>query len=307
MRGFTMSTRLGLLALLLVTASACVPAATQTNKVVHYDPTKTKMGEIQQRGNMVIGIPSDYFPFGYVASSGQPAGFTAGLGHLVAQVLGVSVRYVARPSDQLLGLVDAGKADLVFPMIPITQQTAAAHPFSDPYYLAHQRLLVPHDSSIGGVSDLGSKKVCSAIDRQTEVPLTRLDPAVSLISVTKPARCVTLLRSHRVAAATGPDVALLAIRHRLQDSQLVGDALTTEGYGAAASPCAPGLAQFATRVFATAKRNGQWARLYTKWVLPATGASAAPPAPTLTVIDAWDLFPPTHPASTPSPVHCASQ
>jgi polar amino acid transport system substrate-binding protein len=291
---------------LLMTASACVPAATQTNKVVHYDPTKTKMGEIQQRGHIVIGIPSDFYPFGYVARSGDAAGFTAGLGRLVADALGVSVRYVARPADQLLGIVDRGKADLVFPMIPITQRTGGAHPFTDPYYLAHQRLLVPRGSPIRGVTDLGRKKVCSAITRETELPLTRLAPAVSLVSVKQADDCASLLKSHRVAAATASDVALLELRHRLPGSQIVGDELTTEGYGAAASPCAPGLAQFATRVFATAKRNGQWARLYTRWVLPASGASAAPPAPTLTVIDAWDLFPPTGPAPTSTPVACPS-
>jgi polar amino acid transport system substrate-binding protein len=301
-----MSTRLGLVLLLLLSASACVPAASRTNKVVHYDPTKTKMGEIQQRGDIVIGIPSDFFPFGYVDPSGNAAGFTAGLGRLVGDALGVRVRYAARPSAQLLNLVDTGKADLVFPMIPTTQRTAAAHPFTDPYYLAHQRLLVPRGSPIRGVADLGGKKVCSAITRTTELPLTRVDPAVSLITVNQAARCGSLLKSHRVAAATGPDVALLALRHRLPGSQIVGDELTTEGYGAAASPCAPGLAQFASRVFATAKRNGQWAKLYTKWVLPATGASAAPPAPTLTVIDAWDLFPPSGAPPSHNPVACPS-
>jgi polar amino acid transport system substrate-binding protein len=301
-----MSTRLVLVVLLLAGASACVPAASQTNKVVHYDPTKTKMGEIQQRGHIVIGIPSNFFPFGYVDPSGNAGGFTVGLGRLVADALGVSVRYVARPADQLLGIVDAGKADLVFPMIPITQTTAAAHPLTDPYYLAHQRLLVPSGSHIGGVADLGDKKVCSAITRGTELPLTRLDPAVSLVSVKQADECASLLKSHRVVAATGPDIALLGLRHRLPGSQIVGDDLTTEGYGAAASPCAPGLAQFATRVFSTAKRNGEWAKLYTKWVLPASGASAAPPAPTLTVIDAWDLFPPTRPAPASTPIACPS-
>jgi polar amino acid transport system substrate-binding protein len=301
-----MSTRLGLVVLLLMGAAACVPAATQTNKVIHYDPTKTKMGEVQQRGHIVIGIPSDFFPFGYVTPSGDAAGFTAGLGRLVAEALGVSVRYVARPADQLLSLVDRGKADLVFPMIPITQRTAGAYPFTDPYYLAHQRLLVPRDSPIRGVADLGRKKVCSAITHDTELPLTRLDPAVSLVSVNQPARCTSLLKSRRVVAATASDVALLGLRHRLPGSHIVGDELTTEGYGAAASPCAPGLAQFATRVFATAKRTGQWARLFTRWVLPASGASAAPPAPTLTVIDAWDLFPLTGPAPTSTPVACPS-
>ena len=69
-----MPRRLGLFACILVVASACVPASSQTNKVVHYDPTKTKMGEIQQRGHLIVGVPSDYPPFGFVSRSGQPEG-----------------------------------------------------------------------------------------------------------------------------------------------------------------------------------------------------------------------------------------
>lgn len=301
-----MSTRIVFLCVLLLGGAACVPASSQTNKIVHYDPAKTKMGEIQQRGHIVVGIPDDYPPFGYVTPSGQASGFTAALGKLVGDALGVDVKYLARPSDRLFGIVDSGKADLVFPMIPITQQAAVDHPFTDPYYLAHQRLLVPHGSPVSAVGDLTGKTVCSAIDRGTELSLTRLDPTISLLRVPQATRCAGPLKSHRVAAATGPDVALLALKARVPGSEIVGDELTTEGYGAAVSPCAPGLAQFATRVFASAKNDGQWARLYNRWVLAASGASAAPPAPTLTVIDAWDLFPPSGRAPSPSPVACPS-
>jgi glutamate transport system substrate-binding protein len=301
-----MPRRVGLFACLLVVACACVPAASQANKIVHYDPTKTKMGEIQQRGHIVIGIPSDYRPFGFLDGSGRPQGFTTGLGRLIADALGVSVRFVARPADQLYGLVDSDQADLVFPMLPITQTAAAAHPFSDPYYLAHQRLLVPEGSPIQDVGDLDGKTVCSAIDPQTEVKLSGLDPSVSLLSVGHAESCARPLRSGRVAAATGPDVALYGLRYRLPGSAIVGGQMTTEGYGAAVGPCNPGLAQFATRVFAGAKKDGAWTSLYKRWVLPATGTNLVPDPPTLTDIDAWDLFPAPQGAPSPTPATCPS-
>ncbi|MDP9235258.1 MAG: transporter substrate-binding domain-containing protein [Actinomycetota bacterium] len=296
----------GLFACLLLVASACVPAASQANRVVHYDPTKTKMGEIQQRGHIVIGIPNDYRPFGFVNGSGKPQGFTTGLGRLVAEALGVSARFIARPADQLLGMVDSDQADLVFPMLPITQTAAAAHPFSDPYYLAHQRLLVPRGSPIQEVSDLGGKTVCSAIDPETEVKLSRLDPSLSLLPVSRAASCAGPLRSGRVAAATGPDVALYGLRYRLTGSAIVGGQITTEGYGAAVGACNPGLAQFATRVFAVAKKDGAWTTLYKRWVLPATGTNLVPNPPSLTDIDAWDLFPTPPGAPSPTPAACPS-
>jgi polar amino acid transport system substrate-binding protein len=301
-----MFSKSGLFALVMVlaVAASCVPAGSQTKKVVHYDPTKTKMGEIQARGHIVVGIPSDYPPFGSLSSSGQPQGFTAGLGRLVADALGVKVQYVGRPSDQLLGIVDSDAADLVFPMVPITQDAAASHPFSDPYLLVHQRLLVPRGSGIRGLTDLGGTAVCSAIDPKTEVPLTRLDPSISLRTKRSVAGCAAPLENGRVAAVTGPDVALLGLRSQIPGSELVGGRLTTEGYGAAVSPCAPGLAEFVTRVLAGAKKDGTWTELYKRWVVPASGSSYVPTPPTLSVIDAWDLFPPTPGAPTPAPIAC---
>ncbi|MDP9223886.1 MAG: transporter substrate-binding domain-containing protein [Actinomycetota bacterium] len=292
-------------ALLLCVGTACVPSAGQTLKVVHYGRGKTKMGDIQQVGKMTIGVPSDFYPFGYLNRSHKPAGFTVGLGKLVAEALGVKARFITRPSGQLLRLADSNRADLVFPMVPITQEAAAAHPFSDPYLLAHQRLLIPSGSGIHQVSDLNGKNVCSAIDPRTEIPLNRLDPQVRLLRVRSASRCVTALRKHRVAAATASDVALLGLKSRVHGSRIVGDQLTTEGYGAAVNTCAAGLAQFATRVFATAKSDGKWTKLYKRWVLPATGESSIPEPPTLTVNDAWDLFP-LAPSPTASPVVCAT-
>jgi polar amino acid transport system substrate-binding protein len=295
------------LAVLAVLASACVPAASTTRKVVHYDPLKTKMGEIQQRGHLVVGIPSDYPPFGYRTPSGEPRGFTAALGKLVADALGVPATYLALPSDRLFASVDSNKADVVFPMLPITQEAAAAHPFSDPYYLAHQRLLVPKGSPIREVGDLGGKRVCSAIDPHTELPLTRLDPSVSLMPKSRVAQCIGPLKAGKVAAVTASNVALMGLRSRAPGSEVVGDQLTTEGYGAAVSPCAPGLAEFVSRVFGVAKNRGTWTSLYRRWVLPASGSNYIPEPPTLTVIDAWDLFPPRPGAPTPTPLACPSR
>ena len=229
-----------------------------------------------------------------------------GLGKLIAAALGVNARFVTRPSDQLLSTVDSNQADVVFPMVPITQTAAAANPFSDPYYLAHQRLLVPKGSPIKSVRDLRGATVCSAIDPQTEVPLSRLDGSISLLPVTSATRCVKPLTSGKVAAATGPDVALFGLRAQVPGSELVGGEITTEGYGAAVHPCNPGLAQFVTRVFAGAKGDGEWTTLYKRWVQPATGTNVVPSPPTMTDIDTWDLFPTKPGAPSPKPIACAS-
>ena len=301
-----MSSRVQVVAALLLLCCACVSSAAPSRSVPSFDPTKTKMGEIQAKGRLIVGIPSDYYPFGFVRA-GKARGFTAALGGLVARALGVTARYVPLPADRLLAAVDSGRADLVFPMTPITQTAVAAHPFSDPYYIAHQRLLVPQGSAVQQVTDLGGNRVCSAIDPETEIALDRLEPNVKLLSVQHASECAAPLRSGRVAAATAADVALFALRAKLPGSRLVGDRLTTEGYGAAVNACDGGLAQFVSRVIGTAKTDGDWTRLYERWIRPASGSTYVPDPPALTVIDAWDLFPPQPGAPSPTPVVCPSR
>jgi polar amino acid transport system substrate-binding protein len=293
-----------LFAILTCVVAACVPAAPTTQQVVQYDPVKTKMGQIQQRGTIVIGVPDNFYPFGYVGGpegsasaqgkgTQQPAGFTVALGKLVAAALGVKAEFLSLPSARLLSALDASEADLVFPMTPITEAAIATHPFTDPYFIAHQRLLVPQRSSVNNLSALHGKAVCSAIDPKTEIPLTLLDPGISLFSVTSALRCSAPLEANRAVAATASDAALMGLMAALPGSRIVGDQLTTEGYGAAVDPCDAGFAQFVTRVFADAKSAGQWTALYRRWVQPASGTDSTPPAPTMTVIDASDLFPAT--------------
>jgi polar amino acid transport system substrate-binding protein len=300
------------LVIALALAGACVPAEPATNVVVHYDPAKTKMGAIQQRGSIVIGVPSDRYPFGYVGSpsapketpSSSPKGFTVGLGKLVADALGVKARYIAAPSDKLLGLVDSNQADVVFPMVPITQDAVAAHTFSDPYFVGHQRLLVPGGSAVRQVADLKGESVCSAIDPKTEFQLTHFDPNIVVLPVTSPTECVKPVDEGKVAAATGADVVLMGIKAQVDHSQITGDQLTTEGYGAAVNPCDPGLAEFVSRVFGNAVKEGRWTALYKQWILPASGSNSIPNPPTMTVGDAWDLYPPTSATPSPAPLNC---
>jgi ABC-type amino acid transport substrate-binding protein len=71
---------------------------------------------------------------------------------------------------------------------------------------------------------------------------------------------------------------------------ITGDALSTEGYGAAATTDLPGLAGFVNGALAAAKGDGRWTRAYNRWVAPYTN-DPNPQPPALTLQDAAALFP----------------
>lgn len=130
------------LACLLVLLTGCVPPEESNDRIKTYDPEQNVMGQIQQRGVMRIGLPEEFPPFA-IAGPIDPDGFLVDMGELIAAALGVEPEFVAAPNDELLDMVswdDANPetdADVVFPMLPITERLAKTNTFSDPYWVGH--------------------------------------------------------------------------------------------------------------------------------------------------------------------------
>lgn len=137
-----------LLCALLLTS--CVPPEESNDRVKNYDPEENIMGVIQERGVMRIGVPSDYPPFAIVEGT-SVEGFVVELGHLAADALGVEAEFIPSLNAELLDMVfvDPKKpnaptdADLVFPMIPITQELVEEWTFTDPYWVGHHYIPEP--------------------------------------------------------------------------------------------------------------------------------------------------------------------
>ena len=127
---------------------SCVPPEESNDRVKNYDPEENIMGVIQDRGVMRIGVPSDYPPFAIVDGT-SVEGFVVELGTLAAEALGVEPEFIPASNDDLLDMVyvDPKKpnapteADLVFPMIPITEELVEKWSFTDPYWVGHTREL----------------------------------------------------------------------------------------------------------------------------------------------------------------------
>ncbi len=141
---------------LLVIMVGCVPAEESNDKIKRYDPEENIMGQIQARGVMRIGIPSDHPPFAIVEEGAEPRGFVVELGTLAAEALGVEPEFLAAPSAELLEMIrldpeDCGAEtdlDLAFPMVPITEKLITSFTFTDPYWIGHTRSLLEDGTEI---------------------------------------------------------------------------------------------------------------------------------------------------------------
>ncbi|MGH2694945.1 MAG: substrate-binding periplasmic protein [Actinomycetota bacterium] len=288
-----MSLRLWLSALAVgLVAQACVPPEPSNDRIVRYDPETTAMGEIQQTGEIVIGIPDDVLPFGFVdETSGEPRGFLVDLARDVAAALGVEATLVAESSGDLLALIDRGELDIAFPASPVTEQRFRERAYTTPYYVAHQRLLVPPGSRIDRVDDLGGVTVCSYADEATGVNLTTLNPAVEVIRVTSVDACEVMLQQGRAAAVSAPDLFLISLLDTAPaDYEIVGPQINTEGYSGVVQLGRRGLAGFVNSVMSEAEVEGRWNEWYERWISPLTGSTEVEP-PALEAEEAAALYP----------------
>ncbi|MCP9489012.1 MAG: glutamate ABC transporter substrate-binding protein [Solirubrobacteraceae bacterium MAG38_C4-C5] len=280
------SWRLGVLALVLVLLSAGCggqpdvveqPAA----QVPRFAPDTT-MGAIQRDGEIAIGVKFDAPPFGFRdPAGGKVQGFDVDVGRAVAESLGVRPRFVEAVSDDRIPLIQAGEVDLVLSTMTITPQRAQSIGFTDPYFVARGRILVPEGSPITGVDALAGEAVCTTLGSTYELTLAEQAPEADLRLVDKISECVPLLRDGTVDAIVNDDVILTGLIIQDGSLRLVGDDLTTEPYGAGLAAGDEAFATFLDGVLERFKADGRWTDAYQRWLGRFTGETREPPTQSL--------------------------
>jgi glutamate transport system substrate-binding protein len=285
--------RKGLLAgfVALAALPACLPDVVDDDTVPNFNAENTIMGVIQDEGTLRVAVEDDRAPWADLSASGEPEGFTVDLARLVADSLGVEPEFVAATPAEMEVMLDDEAIDVGFPLAPITEAKVRAHAYADPYWAGHQRVLVPEGSNIDAVEDLSGRSVCSIVDEITGVPVEELNPEIGgTVVAADPMGCVEPMRSGEVDAVVGPDLLLVAHIEALGGGyEIVGDQLTTEGYGPVVGVGLGGFTAFIDSVFAEADREGVWRDHYDRWIAPLTGVEME--FPRMTTEDAAALFP----------------
>jgi ABC-type amino acid transport substrate-binding protein len=246
-------------------------------------PEDTTMGKIQAAGEIKIGVKYDVPPFGFKnPQTDEIEGFDVDLGQAVADKLGVEANFIEAISDNRIPFLQDGTVDLVLSTMTINAERAQEIGFSEPYYIARGRILVPQDSDIAGVDDLAGKKVCTALGSTYEATIKEQAPDADLQLVDSYSECLELVQNGAVDAVSTDDVILTGMI--IQDDTLKlteGDPLTTEPYGAGLPKDDAEFKEFVDGVLEEYKSDGGWAEAYEKWIGQYTGEQQDPPTMTL--------------------------
>jgi len=251
-------------------------------------PADTTLGKIQEKGEITIGVKFDVPPFGVKnPQSGEVEGFDVEMGKAVAAKLGVKPKFIEAISDNRIPFLEDGTADLILSTMTINEERVEQIEFSDPYFIARGRVLVPGDSDITGVADLAGKNVCTALGSTYEANLKKQAPDAKLKLVDSYSECLELVQNGAVDAVSTDDVILTGMIIQDDTLKLVGDELTQEPYGAGIKKGETQTVDFVNGVFKGLKDDGTWAKLHEQWIGKYTGEKGEPP--TIGVDEAVEL------------------
>src|SRR5918992_5089755 len=245
-------------------------------------PEDSTMGKIQAAGEIKIGVKYDVPPFGFKnPQTDEIEGFDVDFGKAIADKLGVKPNFIEAISDNRIPFLQDGTVDLVLSTMTINAERAQEIGFSEPYYIARGRILVPQDSDIAGIEDLAGRKVCTALGSTYEETLREQAPEADLRLVDSYSECLELVQNGAVDAVSTDDVILTGMIIQDDTLHMVGDELTTEPYGAGIKKGETEMVDFVNGVFEEMKSDGRWQEIYDKWVGQYVEQQQEPPTMTL--------------------------
>jgi polar amino acid transport system substrate-binding protein len=120
------------------------------------------MAEIKKKGVLVVGVKTDYPPWGTRDASGNIVGMEADMAADVAKRLGVKLELVSVVSSNRMQFLQQGKIDLMIATMSDTPERRKVVGIVDPvYYASGVAILANKRAAIKNAGDLKGKPVCA--------------------------------------------------------------------------------------------------------------------------------------------------
>ncbi|RXE56086.1 ABC transporter substrate-binding protein [Methanoculleus taiwanensis] len=108
-------------------------------------PTTTDTGAKQ---TYIIGIDAEYPPYSYLDKDGNAIGFDVDSAKWIAEQQGFEVKFQPTAWDGIIPALQAGKIDMVYSGMTITDERKEKVNFSIPYWQVNQTVAIHNDTAV---------------------------------------------------------------------------------------------------------------------------------------------------------------
>lgn len=245
-------------------------------------PPGSAMARIVQKKRLVVGVSQSGYLLGYRdPATGELTGFEIDLAREIARALfgnDKAIQFRAINAADRIPMLQNGQVDVVVRSFTMTCERWKDISFSTEYYSGGQRVLVPRDSKVRGIDDLGGKKVCAATGSTNINAIAAARSKPIPVSVVDTSDCLVLLQQGQIAAISTDEAILAGYAAQDPNTKVVGPAFVAAPYGVGVSQKSPDLVRFINGVLERMRADGTWARIYGTWLQKSLGAVPAPPA-----------------------------
>lgn len=121
-----------------------------------------RLETVEKRGALVVGVKTDYPPFGMLDHAGAIVGYEPDIAREIAKRLGVEARLVGVSAANRLQKLEDGSVDLIIATMGDTAERRQIATLIEPsYYASGANVMTPAGKSFNNWGDLRGRKICA--------------------------------------------------------------------------------------------------------------------------------------------------
>ncbi|GAB6188695.1 transporter substrate-binding domain-containing protein [Marinitoga arctica] len=232
-----------------------------------------KIEDIQKRGVLLVGQDPAYAPFYGINTNGERIGHDIAFAKILADFLGVKVKFVITNWDGIIPALMTNKFDIILAAMTITPERALKVNFTIPYYQTGQALIYnsekyPNGLSIKKVIEMGKKATIAVqLGSTGEIAARKFFPKAKILTFETVDAAAYQIITKKADAIIFDDLYFGSLSKKYPSIKMENELLTKENLGIAVKKEDIDLLLWLNTVIETLKTDGTLEQLKQQWII----------------------------------------
>jgi polar amino acid transport system substrate-binding protein len=225
-----------------------------------------QLKEIQQKGEIVVGVKNDFDPFGFVSRKGKIIGFDIDMAKFIAKELGVKLKLVPVTSSNRIPMLLDKRIDIIMASMTHKVSRDKDIDFSISYFYDGQAILVRRESKIRSYNDFVNRKIAAVKGASSGKVFSVVQPLSQIKYYDTYEDAFKAIDAKEVDGMTS-DFAFLSVKAKKSNFKYktAGKPFTVEPYGIGIRENESDLRDEINFILQTSVKKGIYDRIYKKW------------------------------------------